>query len=550
VTSTLLRNAVVYSPVDPFATAMLVVDDRIAWIGGEGAAGVHADGVDSVVDLQGALVAPAFVDAHVHTTETGLAMTGVDLSVAPSLRDALDLVSAWARAHPGLPVLGHGWDDGTWPEHRPPTGAELDRAVGGVPAYLSRIDVHSAVVSTGLLELAPAVRAADGFEETGRVRRDAHHLARRAARATVSRERRPALQRAALRRAASLGIACVHELSAPHIAAPDDLQDLLTLVGLEPLPEVIGYWGELDGVRTARSLGATGAAGDLCLDGSLGSRTAWLNVPYADEPASCGHSYLSLEEATGHLVACTRAGLQGGFHVIGDRAVETVVAALRAAAAECGADAVVAARHRLEHLEMLSPPLLADLSRLGVVASVQPMFDALWGGDSSMYAERLGRERAVAMNAFADLSRAGVGLAFGSDSPVTPLGPWEAVRAAAQHHTADQRLTVRAAFAAHTRGGWRAAGVDDSGVLAPGQRASYAVWDIAETDLVVQTPDARVAAWSTDPRAGVQGLPDLSPGAPLPTCLRTVAAGRVIYDRTEDEETAGTDPAAQRGVWP
>ena len=62
--------------------------------------------------------------------------------------------------------------------------------------------------------------------------------------------------------------------------------------------------------------------------------------------------------------------------------------------------------------------------------------------------------------------------------------------------------------------------------------------------------DARVAAWSTDPRAGVQGLPDLSPGAPVPTCLRTVAAGRVIYERTEDEETAGTDPAAQRGVGP
>ncbi len=139
------------------------------------------------------------------------------------------------------------------------------------------------------------------------------------------------------------------------------------------------------------------------------------------------------------------------------------------------------------------------------------------------------------MNPFAAFGAAGVVLAFGSDSPVTPLGPWAAVRAAAFHRTPGSRITVRAAFAAHTRGGWRAlrpdaAGVpaDEQGVLAPGAAATYAVWGAGE--LVVQTPDSRVAAWSTDERAGVPGLPDLTPGEPLPACLRTVVRGATVYD--------------------
>ena len=70
----------------------------------------------------------------------------------------------------------------------------------------------------------------------------------------------------------------------------------------------------------------------------------------------------------------------------------------------------------------------------------------------------------------------GVALAFGSDSPVTPLDPWGSVRAAAAHHNPVYRMSVRAAFAAHTRGGWRAVHLDDEGVLAPGAPATFAVW--------------------------------------------------------------------------
>jgi predicted amidohydrolase YtcJ len=162
---------------------------------------------------------------------------------------------------------------------------------------------------------------------------------------------------------------------------------------------------------------------------------------------------------------------------------------------------------------MPSPAMLATIGRLGVVASIQPMFDALWGGPHGMYAERLG-DRWRLTNPFLALETAHVALALGSDSPVTPLGPWAAIRAAAYHHHPEQRLPVAAALHAHTRGGALAGRDDDGGSLGPGARADLAVWD--------------VPSGFTD-----DGHPDLTHGAELPRLLRTVAAGRTIHT-TED----------------
>ncbi|MEV7615887.1 amidohydrolase [Streptomyces sp. NPDC089799] len=527
----LLRGGDVHSPADPFATAMVVERGHIAWVGSEGAADAFAQGVDEVVDLDGALVTPAFTDAHVHTTSAGLALTGLDLTRAASLAEALDLVRAHAERRPADRVLlGHGWDAARWPERRAPHREELDRAAGGRPLYLSRIDVHSAVVTTALLDRVAGIRGTAGFAEGEPLTRDAHHAVRAAAFAAITPAQREEAQRTALLHAASLGIGSVHECGGPEISSPEDFAGLLALAAAEPGPRVFGYWADRD-LELARELGAVGAAGDLFVDGALGSHTACLHAPYADA-AHTGTGYLDAAAVAEHVAACTEAGLQAGFHAIGDAAIGAVADGVRAAADKVGLARIRAARHRVEHAEMMTPETIAAFAELGLTASVQPAFDANWGGEDGMYADRLGAGRARTLNPFAALLKAGVPLAFGSDAPVTDLDPWGTVRAAAFHRTPEHRISVRAAFTAHTRGGWRALGRDDAGVLVPGAPADYAVWRTSE--LVVQAPDDRVARWSTDPRSGTPGLPDLTPGEDLPVCLATVVGGREVFVRDRD----------------
>ena len=178
---------------------------------------------------------------------------------------------------------------------------------------------------------------------------------------------------------------------------------------------------------------------------------------------------------------------------------------------------------------MVTADQAAKLGAWGVMASMQPNFDALWGGRDGMYARRLGVDRAGRLNPFALLASQGVALAFGSDAPVTGLDPWATVRAAANHHTPGSSISVRAAFAAATRGGWRAGGAGDGlmGSLVPGAPASYAVWDVGE--LEASAPSDAVRRWSTDPRSRVPALPRLGPTDALPRCRQTVHRGAVIY---------------------
>ena len=514
-TRILLRGGQVHTPAAPDATrpsptALCVEDGKVVWTGSDDASAHYEDNADRVVDLAGRSVTPAFVDAHAHLAQTGFAAASVDLAGAASLGEALDMVASAARDSTAGVLLGFGWDDTTWPEQRPFSRFELDRATGGRAAMLARVDVHSAVVSSAFLDACPDVVHAEGYDVGGLVARDAHHAARAGLfRLQPPSDREDAILRA-LQEAARQGIGMVHELGAPHICPSEDLTVSAALTARAALPEVVGYWGELGAVDRAVELGCEGAAGDLCIDGSIGSRTSCLHAPYSDAETT-GHLYLDATEVADHVVACTRAGIQAGFHVIGDRAVAEVVAGLRAAADVLGAPAIIAARHRLEHVEMASHEQMRVLAGLGVTASMQPMFDDFWGGPDRLYAQRLGEDRAGTMNAFASMSAAGVPLAFGSDTPVTPFDPWAGVRAAAWHRTEGERIGVPAAFDAYTRGGWRAARRDEGGFLAVGAPASLAVWDVPG-DL------------------GATGLPDVGPGAELPTCAMTLVAGTVAFE--------------------
>ena len=535
----LLMGGALYSPSDPFATAMLILDGRIAWIGSDAAALTHTDTVDHIVRLGGALVTPAFVDAHVHATATGVGLQGLDLVGSRSPQDLLERLANAVRDLPRSAVIwGHGWDDADWDEPLPER-AEIDRICSGRVVYLSRIDVHSALISSALVAACDQLEDSDGFHPVGPVTRDAHLRARMQVVDSLGVDQRRAAQVATLREAAQHGIASVHEMAGPGISSAEDLRSLMALADDPASVEVIGYWGALRGIEEAVALGARGCAGDLFVDGSLGSRTACLREPYADDPVNSGVTYLTVEEVTDHVVACTQAEMQAGFHVIGDAAMDTVIEGFTRAQDHLGVEAIRRSGHRLEHAEMMDTHQLQTLARLGITASMQSAFDQRWGGPDGMYEQRLGSLRASTLNALAQVIAAGVPLALGSDSPVTPLRPWESVRAAVHHHRPEHRISARAAFSAHTRGGRRAAGQSHSepGTLVEGAPATFAVW--APTDLRVQAPHQAVAAWSTDPRSGTPGLPALEPGTPSPDCWLTVRAGRILHDRGEIEGIRG-----------
>lgn len=537
--STLYRNGVVHSRTEPFAQAVLVADGQIAWLGSEDAVHTVVDGADEVVDLEGALVTPGFVDAHAHVLETGIVLAGVDLSARAGVRSlaaALDAVAA-AAATAGPHVLGHGWDETTWPEGRAPTRAELDRAAGGAAVYLSRVDLHSAVVSSAMAERSGCAQA-DGWNDAGLVVAEAHHRARLTAREVPPGERER-LYRTALAAAAAHGVVSLHEHSAPYVDTREGLTALLALTrdAAGGLPGVVGYRAELcETSDDARHLleaipGLAGVGGDLNVDGSVGSRTAALRDPYADgDGGERGRLTLTAEQVANHVAAVTRAGTHASLHVIGDRAMDEVLLGFQAAADVESIETIRAAGHRLEHAEMVDAHALARLVLFGLTISAQPAFDAAWGGPDGMYVRRLGPGRAAALNPFADLAGAGVVLAFGSDSPVTPVDPWAAVRAAVHHNEPGQRISAHAAFRAHTRGGWRAAHLDHTGAgeIRVGAPASLAFWRAER--LLVQAPAGPLALWNTDPRAGTPLLPELGVDAPAPVCLRTLRDGVVLHD--------------------
>ena len=507
---------------------MAVRDGVVAWLGDDAVGKAQFPNAETV-DLDGAFVAPAFVDSHVHLTATGLQLTGLDLTAATGREHCLRLIADYVAANPGRPVWGHGWDDSAWAGTL--TTTDVDAAVGPMPAYLSRVDVHSAIASTALRNRVSGLSAVIGFDPQRPLSAEAHHLVRAEARRLLTVGQRKDARRAALDAAAAAGIVAVHECAGPEIGGAEDWNELRANGhGVD----IVGYWGEaVSSASQARALieatEARGLAGDLFIDGALGSRTAWLCEPYADAAASTGNTYLDADAIAAHLFACTEAGITAGFHAIGDAAVTAVVDALERTVERFGIPAVARCGHRLEHLEMVSTQQATKLGAWGITASVQPNFDALWGGADGMYARRLGVDRAGMLNPLALLASAGVPLAFGSDTPVTSMEPWAWVRAASHHQTPGSAISVRAAFAAATRGAWRAGGIRDgvTGTLVPGAPASYAIWETGDLD--VTAPAHTVQRWSTDPRSRVPTLPRLDPDGLLPSCRQTVHRGMVLH---------------------
>ncbi|MFW6318043.1 MAG: amidohydrolase, partial [Halorubrum sp.] len=452
------------------------------------------EGVDTdVVDLDGRVLLPGFVDAHTHLTTVGRYLVHADLSTAGSPSEAVDLLADRAAAledadpdgsaDPGDPVLGYGYDESTWDETRYLTRTDLDRVSTERPVAAFREDMHVAAVNGVALDrFADALAAApdetvptdERGEPTGVLLESAIDPIYEAFESGPAETRE--IVEAALADCAAKGITGFHDMvrnsHAPRVYRELDAAGELTA------RVRINYWSDhLDALREVglttdhgSDMVETGAIKSYT-DGSFGGRTARLSEPYADDPDERGQWVVDPDELAATVTAATEAGYQFTAHAIGDEAVDAVLDAYEGASSADPGEA----RHRIEHVEIADDAAIDRLAESGVVASVQPNF-LKWAGEDGLYEARLGPERTAATNRYRDMLDAGVRLAFGSDG--MPMDPLVGVHHAVNAPAAAQRLTVTEALRAYTRGA-AYAGFDEDrlGTVAVGKRADLVALD-------------------------------------------------------------------------
>ena len=474
-------------------------------------------GVDTdVVDLDGRVLLPGFVDAHTHLTTVGRYLVHADLSAADSPGAAVDLLvdraaevdeTGDATAGDGAGddwVLGYGYDESTWDESRYLTRADLDRVSTERPVAAFREDMHVAAVNGVALDRfadaladAPAetVPTDDAGEPTGVLLEAAIDPIYRAV--EPDREETRAVVEAALEGCAARGVTGFHDMVRDS-HAPRVYRDLDGAGELTARVR-INYW--TDHLDAAREVGlATNAGSDRVetgaiksyTDGSFGGRTARLSEPYADDDEETGQWVVDPAELREAVADATEAGFQFTAHAIGDEAVAAVLDAYADASETDPGDA----RHRIEHVELADDAAIERLAESGVVASVQPNF-LKWAGEDGLYEARLGSERTAETNRYRDMLDAGVRLAFGSDGmPMDPLfGLHHAVNAPADA----QRLTVTEALRAYTTGA-AYAGFDEDrlGTIEPGKRADFVALDASPWERSDAISEIDVAATVVD----------------------------------------------------
>ena len=426
-----------------FAEAVAIANGRFLAVGTSSQIQSYIGRNTKVIDLKGRLAVPGLIDSHAHFIYGGFQLLSVDLKDARTEEEFSRRIAEKAKTlAPGRWLKGGEWDEQGWPSAKLPTRQMIDAVTPNTPVFLSRYDGHAILANSLAIKLAAVTRATpdpvggiivrdSAGEPTGVFKDAAQDLIARAIPRPSGAEMEEAL-RAALAEAARVGLTSIHS-----IAVDTDSWNGSYTGEIEPLRRAeregwltcrfyelvpITHWGTMrnDVMRWGTGddfikLGAVKAFAD----GSLGSATAWMFDPYADDPSNRGIP-LPLMNPPAKMEALARsadqANLQLCIHAIGDRAISDILDIY----ARLGGDNPSAHRFRIEHAQHMRPQDFARFHQLGVIASMQP-YHAI---DDGRWAEkRLGHERAKSSYAWRSMLDAGVPLAFGSDWPVAPLSP-------------------------------------------------------------------------------------------------------------------------------
>ncbi|HTM37857.1 MAG TPA: amidohydrolase [Terriglobales bacterium] len=520
--------------------AMAIKGDRILAVGKDEDIEKYKGQATTVVDLQGHFVVPGFNDAHLHLTDAGFKRLTVDLTGVKSEQDFRErLRNRMETAEPGEWITGSGWDETLWPTKELPTRLDIDEVTSDHPVYLERIDGHVAVANTLALKMAH-VSLASKDPEGGEIGRDINGqpngVLRETARELVTsiipppvpEQRRKAVE-AALQDIARSGITSVQDYSEGG-DADANWQDFKLFEQLEKegkLTVRISEWLPFDlPVQVLIERRESHERSDPMLhtgmlkafmDGSLGSHTAAMLEPYADDPKNSGLPRYQQEKLNEMAAERVNAGFQLGFHAIGDKGVEMALNAFDAAGKSARAkhakasDGTADYRLRVEHAQVTNPLEVARFRELNVIASMQPnhlLTDMRWAE------ARLGPRRAAHSYAWAEFATHGVRLAFGTDYPVEPVTPFRGIYAAVTRKSEDgrqeyypqEKLTIEQAIAAYTSGSaYSEFAEKEKGKLAPGMLADFAVLD---RDLTAVAPEKILGT----------------------RVLRTVVGGKTVYE--------------------
>ena len=459
-------------PQHPHGRCLLVNDGTIERVLDERPTGLGKS--VKVVDCHGGEIVPGFHDTHVHLTATGLLSGARDLG---SCRDVPSMLARVEKLSKSEKLIYAGnFDESKTMDRRLPTRQELDVASGGKPALLSRVDGHSCVANSEALALLHIDLAAGGVERgadgeptgklSGAISYSAQYdFVRHLPAAALRRADRGAAQ-AAL----AAGITTLHNVIEGD-AAYEELAEIY--IDNAVLPTHVISKSCTTSVEKAKRLGGKIFGGDIFVDGSIGSRTAAVGESYADANGR-GLLYLNRDQLAALFAEAAEAGLSLGVHAIGDEAIEQAIAAWEIVANKRGS--LLGLRPSIDHFEIARPDHISRAARIGLLLSMQPAFDYLWGGEGGMYEQRLGAARSKGMNLFRSVKRNGCTICGGSDSPVTKLSALLGIHSLVNHHVPEERFSIDEALGVYTYDAAKLSFTEEQrGRLRPGMVADFAV---------------------------------------------------------------------------